>query len=41
MRYKGYGAGYSQLWNDLFAERDEEPVGKHWVNNFKTRILEI
>jgi hypothetical protein len=27
--------------NDLLAERSGEPVGKHWVDNFKTRTLEI
>jgi hypothetical protein len=27
--------------NDLLAERGGEPVGKHWVDNFKTRMLEI
>jgi RecB family endonuclease NucS len=27
--------------NDLLAERGGEPVGKHWVDNFKTRTLEI
>jgi hypothetical protein len=27
--------------NDLLAERGGEPVGKHWVDNFKTRTPEI
>jgi hypothetical protein len=27
--------------NDLLAERGGEPVGKCWVNNFKTRTPEI
>ena len=27
--------------NDLLAERGEGPVGKHWVDNFKTRTPEI
>jgi hypothetical protein len=27
--------------NDLLAERGREPVGKHWVENFKTRTPEI
>ena len=27
--------------NDLLAERGGEPVGKHWVDSFKTRTPEI
>jgi hypothetical protein len=27
--------------NNLLAERGGEPVGKHWVDNFKTRTPEI
>jgi hypothetical protein len=27
--------------NDLLAERGGEPVGKCWVDNFKTRTPEI
>jgi hypothetical protein len=27
--------------NDLLAERGGEPVGKHWVDRFKTRTPEI
>jgi hypothetical protein len=27
--------------NDLLAERGGKPVGKHWVDNFKTRTPEI
>jgi hypothetical protein len=27
--------------NDLLAKRGGEPVGKHWVDNFKTRTLDI
>jgi hypothetical protein len=27
--------------NDLLAERGRKPVGKHWVDNFKTRTPEI
>ena len=27
--------------NDLLAERDGEPVGKHWIDNFKARTPEV
>ena len=27
--------------NDLLAERGGKPVGKHWVDNLKTRTPEI
>jgi hypothetical protein len=27
--------------NNLLAKRSREPVSKHWVDNFKTRTLEI
>ena len=27
--------------NDLLAARGEDPVGKHWVDRFKTRTKEI
>jgi hypothetical protein len=27
--------------NNLLAKCSREPVGKHWVDNFKTRTLEI
>jgi hypothetical protein len=27
--------------NNLLAKRSKEPVGKHWVDNFKTHMPEI
>ena len=30
-----------EMANDLLAGRSEGPVGKHWVQRFKTRVKEI
>jgi hypothetical protein len=44
LNQRGIGATRAMVQdmaNDLLAERGGEPVGKHWVDNFKTHTPEI
>jgi hypothetical protein len=44
LNQRGIGATRAMMQdiaNNLLAERSGEPVGKHWVDNFKTRTPEI